>query len=254
MHAVRALCLAAAVLALPSGAAAQDLIVNGHFHDDINGWTLVGVGTQAWDPLDWQGDPTSGSVRVTNTDPVANGGTASAQCILLTPSGTYEAGAHVRFPSGQVMLGVGAVGIGWFANTTCTNPPISTVNTPGVFSTTTNVWTESFMSGLAAPPGTVAVGVAAGVAKLNAGGSLAGLFDRVRFGPTGTTPVRVQDFSVEEGRGRLSDRRSPGLRRSDPRGSGCPPAGDGRSRRRRCPHGRRRRPRRSRGSAGGRRG
>jgi hypothetical protein len=197
MRAVRALCLAAALLALPLRAAAQDLIVNGHFHDDINGWTLVGVGSQAWDPLDWQGDPTSGSVRVTNTDPAANGGTASGQCILLTPSGTYEAGAHVRFPSGQVMLGAGAVGIAWFANTTCANPPISTVNTPGIFSTTTNVWTESFMSGLVAPPGTVAVGVGAGVVKLNSGGSLIALFDRVRFGPTGTTPVEAQAFTVE---------------------------------------------------------
>lgn len=197
MHAVRVLCVVAAVLALPQRAATQDLIVNGHFHTGINGWTLVGVGTQAWDPLDWQGNPASGSVRVTNTDPAANGGTASAQCILLTPSGTYEAGTHVFFPSGQAMLGVGAVGVAWFANTTCTNPPISTINTPGIFSTTTNVWTESFMSGLVPAPGTVAVGVAAGVAKLNAGGSLVGLFDRVRFGPTGTTPVEVQAFTVD---------------------------------------------------------
>ena len=196
MPAVRSLCLAFAVLALPQAAAAQDLIVNGHFHTDINGWTLVGTGSQAWDPLDWQAAPGSGSIRVTNTDPTANMATGSAQCIPLTPSGTYEFGAHVRFPAGQ-SLGAGGVAVGWFSNTTCTNPPISTNNTPAVFSTTINTWVESFSSGVAAPAGTVAVGVGPGVVKLGAGGSTAGLFDRVRFGPTGTTPVQAQAFTVE---------------------------------------------------------
>jgi hypothetical protein len=197
MRALRALCLAAAILALPQWAATQDLIVNGHFHTDINGWTLVGIGSHVWDPLDWQANPASGSIRITNTNPVPNQGTASGQCIVLTPSGTYEAGAHVRFPSGQAAFGAGGVGVAWFNNTTCTDPPISTVNTPPVLSTTTNVWIESFMSGISAPPGTVAVGVAAGVGKATAGGSLMGLFDRVRFGPTGTTPVEAQAFTVE---------------------------------------------------------
>jgi hypothetical protein len=197
MNTLRVLALAATLLGLPRWSAGQDLIVNGHFHTDINGWTLVGIGSQAWDPLDWEANPGSGSVRVTNTNPVANQGTASAQCVPLTPSGTYEAGAHVRFPAGQPALGAGGVGIAWFNNTTCTDPPISTVNTPAVFSTTTNVWVESFMSGLTPPPGTVAVGVGAGVGKVTAGGTLTGLFDRVRFGPTGTTPVAATGLTVE---------------------------------------------------------
>ena len=197
MRHVHGLFLAAALLALPSAVRAQDLIVNGHFNTNINGWTLVGIGTQAWDPLDWQASPASGSIRITNTDPTANQGTGSGQCILLTPSGTYEVGAHVRFPSGQAALGAGGVGVAWFDNTTCANPPIGTNNTPAVFSTTTNTWVESFTAALAAPPGTVAVAVAPGVVKATAGGSLAALFDRVRFGPTGTTPAEVQDFSVE---------------------------------------------------------
>src|SRR5688572_1704086 len=111
MRALRALCLAAAILALPQWAATQYLIVNGHFHTDINGWTLVGVGTQAWDPLDWQSNPASGSIRITNANPAANQVTGSGQCIIHTPSGTYEAGAHVNFPSGPAVFGVGAVGI-----------------------------------------------------------------------------------------------------------------------------------------------
>ena len=193
---LRGFVVVTAFVGLPAWGVSQDLIVNGHFHTDINGWTLVGVGTQAWDPLDWLADPSSGSIRITNTSPAANQPTGSAQCILLTPSGTYEFGAHVRFPTGQA-LGGGGVAVGWFNNTTCTNPPISTANTPPVFSTTTDTWVESFSSGVPAPAGTVAVGVGPGVVKLGAGGSTAGLFDRVRFGPTGTTPVSAQTFTVQ---------------------------------------------------------
>jgi hypothetical protein len=198
MQCVRSLSFfVAALLVLPAFAAAQDLIVNGHFHTDINGWTLVGVGTQAWDPLDFEGNPGSGSIRITNTNPVANQVTGSGQCILLTPSGTYEAGARVRWPSGQAGLGAGGVGMAWFNNTTCTDPPISTQNTPGVINTTTNLWIETFLPAVTPPPGTVAVGVAVGVGKSGAGGSLTALFDRVRFGPTGTTPVAASTFTVD---------------------------------------------------------
>jgi len=102
-------------------------------------------------------------------------------------------------------------------------------------STTTDVWVESFTPALAAPPGTVAVGVGVGLlqgaspgAALDAanlrwpenpacpdsapapaaarvrppaagqrGAALDALFDRVRFGLTGTTPVRLESFSVQ---------------------------------------------------------
>jgi hypothetical protein len=54
MRRVRALFLVTTLVGLPAWGAAQDLIVNGHFNTDINGWTLVGEGAQIWDPLDWQ--------------------------------------------------------------------------------------------------------------------------------------------------------------------------------------------------------
>jgi hypothetical protein len=58
---------AAALFVMATAGAAQDLVTNGHFHTDINGWTLLGPGSQAWDPLDWEGNPSSGSLRVTAT-------------------------------------------------------------------------------------------------------------------------------------------------------------------------------------------
>jgi len=192
MH--RLLALSVALAGLPAWGAAQELIVNGHFHTDINGWTMTqGLGTQVWDPLDWQASPGSGSLRLTNGNTTANGLTVTGQCIPLTPSGTYEVGGHVRFPSPTVG-GFGGIIVGWFDNPTCAGAPLATTNTPPVLTTTTNTWVESFTAAITAPPGTVAVGVGPGTVKLAGAGTLDALFDRVRFGPTGTTPVTGQTF------------------------------------------------------------
>ena len=180
-----------------SVAAGQDLIVNGHFDTDISGWTLVaGQGSQAWDPLDWQGDPGSGSMVLTNTNVGGAQFTASGECFTLTPSGTYEFGGHFRFASGQPQ-GFAGIIVGWYSNTTCNGQPMATVNSPPVLSTTTNTWVESFSPSVTAPGGTLSVGVGPLAFKNGAGGSLAVNVDRVRFGPTGTTPVQGQSFTVE---------------------------------------------------------
>ena len=203
MNRLRALFLTTTLLALPGWSAAEDLVmngdlvVNGGFDGDIDGWTLIGFGTEEWDPLDWQGNPSSGSIRITNTRQSANQFTASAQCIPLSPSGTYEVGTHVRFPSGQLDTGFGFTAVAWFDNPNCVAPSIAVSNTPLIPSTTLDTWVESFTAGLVAPAGTVAVGVGPGIIKTQASGSLAGLFDRVHFGPTGSTPVTLRDFRVE---------------------------------------------------------
>jgi hypothetical protein len=193
----RVLLLVAALSGSSLKASAQELVTNGHFHGDIAGWTLIGVGTQAWDPVDWQANPGSGSIRIVNMRQAANQFAGSGQCIPLTPSGTYELGTHVRFPSGQVDTGFGSAAVAWFDNTNCAPPALSVANSPLIPSAATDTWIESFMAGLIAPPGTVAAGVGPGTIKTQASGSLAVLFDRVRFGPSGTTPVEGNAFTVE---------------------------------------------------------
>ena len=197
MGRLRALLLTTTFLGLPGWSAAQDLVVNGHFNGDIDGWTLVGFGSQGWSPLDWQANPSSGSIRIVNTRQSANQFTGSAQCIPLSPSGTYELGAHVRFPSGQVDTGFGLAAVAWYDNPNCVPPSISVSNTPLTSSATTDTWIESFMAGIVPPPGTVAVGVGPIIIKTQPTGSMTAFFDRVHFGPTGTTPVALRDFTVE---------------------------------------------------------
>jgi hypothetical protein len=185
-----------ALWVLPACAAAQDLVTNGHFHTDINGWTLQGQGSQGWDPLDWQGNPSSGSLRVTATAVGPPAATNSRQCIPLSPSGTYELGGHIRFPSGQPGGGLAAVGMLFYGTPDCSGSTLATTQTPVVSSTTVNTWVESFASGITPPFGTASV-IVEGAVGMTGGTSLAALFDRVRFGHTGTTPVTAQDFTIE---------------------------------------------------------
>jgi hypothetical protein len=181
---------------MASTGAAQNLVTNGQFHTDINGWALLGSGSQAWDPLDCDGNPSSGSLRVMATVAGPPASTTSQQCIPVSPSGTYELGGHIRFPSGQGAGGIAAVGLRMYANLTCTPPWLALTQTATVSSQTTDTWVKVFASGLNLAAGTVAVGVDAAVG-LSGGPSLSALFDRMRFGLDGTTPAQLQDFTVE---------------------------------------------------------
>jgi len=197
MRAFHTVFLAAAFLVLPRSAPAQDLVTNGHFHTDIIGWTLQGSGSEAWDPLDFEGNPSSGSLRVTSTVTGPPESTSSRQCIALNPSGTYELGGRIRFPSvGQAGHGVAAIGLAFYSNTACSGTPLSQAQTPIVSSQTTDIWTDVFVNGLSLGSGTMAVAVFPFVGMIG-GTSLPALFDRVRFGHDGTTPVESQTFLVE---------------------------------------------------------
>jgi hypothetical protein len=179
------------------GTMSQDVVVNGHFHTDLAGWAAGGLSTQTWNALDWQGDPASGSARVANDFTVANVATGSSQCILLSTPGAYELGGFIRFPSGQTETGTALVQAAMYSNPTCTNPPSSSTNAQIVPSATTDTWVDTSTSAVNVPVGTQSVKVILSVQKTQANGSLAALFDRVRFGPTGTTPVELTSFGVE---------------------------------------------------------
>jgi hypothetical protein len=223
----------AAFFSCPAWGTSQNLVVNGGFDGNVEGWKIVrGEGTQVWDPLDVNSNPQSGSMHLANTGAGPNPYTVSGQCLPLSPSGTYEFGANIRFSSPAVPGGFGSVVVGFFGNPCCAGTPLTAASSPPVPSTTTDTWVESFTPVLTAPPGTVAVGVGSGLllgteaslagidvrwpqdpacpeaaagpapagpgpAKLGTGVVLEALFDGVRFGNTGTTPVEVQAFSVE---------------------------------------------------------
>jgi hypothetical protein len=154
-----------------------------------------------WSPADWQGDPNSGSGRLTNVAPCA--GTSAVQCVAVPAplAASYELGAAVflepppQQASAQVLLlardgaSCGGATVGFF--------PGPVVNVQGQ-------WTSFLDPGIQLPPSTQSVSISLVVTKLPILPScvpvlpnVTARFDRVRFGPTGTTPATLRSFSVE---------------------------------------------------------
>lgn len=107
-----------AMLALvASEAAAQNLVVNGDFDTDLDGWTNVGAPQSIWDEFDEFEDPNSGSLRIVNSSS-AGTTTVVRQCALAEADREFQVGfTHVTFPDGAE--GAARMRLIWYANSTC---------------------------------------------------------------------------------------------------------------------------------------
>ena len=198
MKLVRTLAMAAAFSA--PAAWGQDVVPNGHFHVDVSGWAFSGgQGTQEWSALDWQANPASGSLKVTNSWTIlANQlSTSRSDCFLLAGPGPYELGAEIRIPSNQGSPGSALVMVGWYANQSCAQPSLGGALGTVVGATTPDSWVATLNTAIVIPSGAQSARVLAGVGKTFEFGTLSAHFDRIRFGPLGTTPVELQRFEVE---------------------------------------------------------
>lgn len=193
---MRAPCICV-VCALAAGPAiAQNLVVNGEFPTDVASWSAGSGATIEWHPLDWAGSPASGSIRVTFAA-LATGAAGAFQCVPFDPPVPFEMGARARIPLPQATIGTAFVSVVTFANTTCSGSPLGAANTGSLTTSTPEVWVDLFSTGLTPAPRTRSVGVLLLVTKDQVEGALSVLFDRVVFGPAGTTPVALQSFAVE---------------------------------------------------------
>ena len=196
---------AGALLALACGwaapAAAQDLVVDGRF-DSVSAlasWTSGGMNLVEWSVSDWQGDPHSGSARVTNVAPCAS--TSLHQCVSLPLplAESYEVGGAVFLETRAPSLS-GSLMVLAHAQPACAGSSVFAGATPPAL---LSEWTTSLTPGLTLPPSTRSVSVLLRVNKpftpncLPFQPPVTARFDHVRFGPTGTTPVSLQSLSIE---------------------------------------------------------
>jgi hypothetical protein len=89
-----------------TGAAAQNLVLNGGFDQGISSWAPWFPATLAWSPMDANGSASSGSILVTNA--VQGGAFVSQgieQCVTLTGSAKYLMSAKTRIVPGQPTTG-----------------------------------------------------------------------------------------------------------------------------------------------------
>jgi hypothetical protein len=187
-------------LAAPA-ARAQNLVVNPEFDTNVDSWTIPifippGGATLSWSPLDWNGNPGSGSAFVTNELSFANSiGGAVSTCMVVPTTGLYEYGAQILIPSGQATTGEVFVARAFWEAPGCVG--IAKIFIDQVVTTaTTDVWVPILIQGFTETAGTE-LQIFLGINKDQAAGTLAAHFDFVRFGLQGTTPVGLLDFEVE---------------------------------------------------------
>ena len=170
--------LAAALLVTGPGAA-QNMVTNGDFDNDVAGWT-AGLIPLIWDGTsDYQNDPLSGSLLILNDNPGAAYAFAR-QCVDGVVEGeTYRLSTWLSVPPGQTGSGYATVAIAWYDQPGCGGAWLSETSTSGISSS--NGWTE-IPAAVGQAPATAQSAVVYLVCyKLSSDGELQTSFDHVAF-------------------------------------------------------------------------
>lgn len=171
--------IAGSVLLLAGGSAgAINVLNNPNFNIGTPGWTADASVTVAFSTNDANASPTSGSASVTNSRAGASDGAGMQQCIGgVTTGSSYTYGGKIFYPSGQARTGPVVIGFRWMTGAGCTgsqmggSPPDLSLNSPN------DAWATYTGGTVTVPAGAVSAVFIAYTSKVEAGGSLQGLFD-----------------------------------------------------------------------------
>ena len=186
---------------LSTGAAAANLISNGSFDANVNGWLANNPSSDVtWDGAnDANGSATSGSMQIGQID-FLNFSVGASQCLVASISGDYSFGFKTRLATiSNVNMTCSS-----FASLNCSGTATATA-TNGDATANTTTWTSSDQTTvLAVPTGTNSVNCAltfalltrpAGRAPQPQATLITGRFDDAFFSAV-TVPVTLQSFDV----------------------------------------------------------
>lgn len=163
-----------------------NLLQNGNFMSNADGWSLQGNGTAQWN-LDGDTNEASGagSILVTNTDAATQTTTYATQCVAVQPGKTYTWRFSCRVPLGQPVdpsnIFPAASG-DYYAGPSCAGAPVGAFNSvsiglpPGSF-----YFRYASFTGLAAPANAGSALLRFGAFKRNAGGAYQVHWDTLWF-------------------------------------------------------------------------
>lgn len=182
--------------ALP--AAAQNLLPNPTFDDDISGWNVFSASlSPSWSSLDANGSLSSGSLRVVNTSATDNNAyPAAAQCFPVEPGARYGARGRFLYPGGQAHNGVAAIIVFYMDAIGCSGNPIT--QEADELALPPGTWVALDTGSHVAPPGAVSALVYFGFRKVGAGGSAIFHLDDVFFGAGDPAPPAGPWLSVPD--------------------------------------------------------
>jgi len=95
----------------------EDLLVNSELDTDVSSWEARGQATLAWDALDADADPSSGSAAVTNIAGREGFVRSAGQCVEIG-EGNYLAATRYYIPTGQGPARA-SINMTFHSNTTC---------------------------------------------------------------------------------------------------------------------------------------
>lgn len=163
-------------------ATAQNLVVNGDFDTDVDGWTQLSGGiTLSWDGTsDYEGEPNSGSAMVLNSASVSSNSGATRCVEGIIGNESYDLSGWLKAPTGQSADGNARVFVWWYTQPGCTGAQSSGPATP--FFTTSDDWVFQEASSVQAPLESRSATVYLNVAKTsNSPGEYLVSFDHVSF-------------------------------------------------------------------------
>jgi len=187
-------CIVAIALALAvMQASAQNLVSNGNFDTDLNGWSVgfSNVGTPAWFGDDCCGNAGSGSARLLALHFPTS---LNSSCIAVTGGNSYDLVVMANtLPAGGTILTGAEADILWFGDASCSQEMTRAV---GVNVGNSAGWRQVGAT-IVAPDNVMSARIElfAGGGGLSSG--IDAYFDNVRFGPPGSVPVTLQSFDVE---------------------------------------------------------
>ena len=181
---------------ISGGAQANNLVVNSDFSGGLAGWTVTsnsGTATATYDAS--IGSPANGSAKLST--PVGDLPTAKvtiSQCVAITAQGIDFRGRYRTDQStggAQASFGFQAFNAAGCSGTVLLDTaPVATVYPPN--------WTEKQFNNFPLPAGTQSVLISASFLKGDpVDFAPTAHIDHVLLGPTGTTPVELQLFTVD---------------------------------------------------------
>ncbi len=143
---MRGLNVACACLVFASSAVAQNLLTNGSFNGNLNGWNAGN-----WTTYDATRDATgvSGSGSAKDLIPASTGEYVVRQCVAVDGSTLYKAGGKVLIPSGQTTTGWASIRIQFYPDANCGGPAFAYGETP--YLTTAGSWMSADTGFVRAP-------------------------------------------------------------------------------------------------------
>ena len=166
-------------------AEAQNLIVNGNFDSDVSGWTPLGASLSAeWDPSDYAGSPSSGSLLGTNDSPTS-ANLSVVSCVDSISGGQpYQYTGWIKTPSGQTVTGLFRLYWYWYPLASCAGAQTLAASTP--YMTSADDWIYVSTDSEIAPPGTMSAWLVLGIYKTSAvPGTFQVYYDGLDFRHTG---------------------------------------------------------------------